>query len=64
MIDALNVSISDSTYTGDEGSGNIGAQKNMLGNEPAVPYNSFDAIMDGVNYQVIGSVTDIKTRIV
>lgn len=64
MVDALNVSISDSTYTGEEGSGDIGVQKNMLGNEAAIPYNSFDAIMGGVNYQVIGSVTDIKTRIV
>lgn len=64
MIDALNVSISDSHYSGAEGAGDIGVLKNIPGNTATSPYNSFDAIFGGTDYQVIGSVADLKTKII
>lgn len=64
MIDALNVSISDSYSSGAEGSGDIGVLKNIPGNTATSPYNSFDAIFGDTNYQVIGSVADLKTKII
>ena len=64
MIDALNVSISDSHYSGAEGAGDIGVLKNIPGNTATSPYNSFDAIFGDTDYQVIGSVADLKTKII
>lgn len=64
MIDALNVSITDSYSSGAEGAGDIGVLKNILGNTATSPYNSFDAIFGDSDYQVIGSVADLKTKII
>lgn len=64
MIDALNVSITDSYSSGAEGAGDIGVLKNILGNTATFPYNPFDAIFGDSNYQVIGSVADLKTKII
>jgi len=64
MIDALNVSITDSYSSGAEGAGDIGVLKNIPGNTATSPYNSFDAIFGDTNYQVIGSVADLKTKII
>lgn len=64
MTDALNVSITNSISPGDENSGNTGVIKNPLGNLPADFYNEFDKFFPSIHYQVIGSVTDIKTKII
>jgi hypothetical protein len=65
MIDALNVSLTNSLSSGEEGSGNTGVIKNPLGNTPAEGFNSFDLPpVSNNSYQVIGSVTDIKTKVV
>jgi len=64
MIDALNVSVTDSYSSGAEGAGDIGVLKNIPGNTATSPYNSFDAIFGDTNYQVIGSVADLKTKII
>jgi hypothetical protein len=64
MIDALNVSITDSYSSGAEGAGDIGVLKNIPGNTATFPYNSFDAIFGDSNYQVIGSVADLKSKII
>jgi hypothetical protein len=64
MTDALNVSITNSVSPGDENSGNTGVIKNPLGNLPADVYNEFDKFFPSIHYQVIGSVTDIKTKII
>ena len=65
MIDALNVSLTNSLSSGEEGSGNTGVIKNPLGNTPAEGFNSFDLPpVSNNSYQVIGSVKDIKTKVV
>lgn len=64
MIDALNVSVTDSYSSGAEGAGDIGVLKNIPGNTATSPYNSFDAIFGDTNYQVIGSAADLKSKII
>jgi hypothetical protein len=67
MIDALNVSFTESSSIGEESTGSVGVIKNPLGNQAALPYNGFDTIPVFGNpktHQVIGSVTDIKTKII
>jgi len=64
MIDALNVSITDSLSSGDEGSGDVGVIKNVLGNTAVEGYNDFDLLPDIYDYRILGTVTDQKTKIV
>lgn len=64
MIDALNVSITDSLSSGEEGSGDVGVIKNVLGNTAVEGYNDFDLLPDIYDYRILGTVTDQKTKII
>lgn len=65
MVDALNISISNSLSSGSDESGDIGVLKNVLGNTPVILGNpGIDALEPNWYYQVIGSVTDVKTRVI
>jgi hypothetical protein len=69
MVDALNISISNSLSSQSDGSGDVGVLKNILGTEAASLGNlPIDSVVFGEAYndkfQVIGSVTDIKTKVI
>jgi hypothetical protein len=65
MVDALNISISNSLSSQSDGSGDVGVLKNVLGNVATTFGNpDIDALLPNNYYQVIGSVTDVKTKVV
>lgn len=65
MIDALNISISNSLSSESDSSGDVGVLKNVLGNVATTFGNpDIDALLPNNYYQVIGSVTDVKTKVV
>ncbi len=64
MIDALNVRVTESTSVGDEGTSDVGVLKNVLGNTNVLGFNTFDFLPPDNDYRIVGSVTDIKSKII
>jgi|DEB0MinimDraft_10_1074344.scaffolds.fasta_scaffold00453_6 hypothetical protein len=66
MVDALNVMITESEFTGEGGdaSGDAGVLRNVKGNQRANYRFPWDAINKECTTKVIGSVVDDKTKIV